>query len=366
MQQVTIITPIAPHHKDVFVRCADSVRAQTVQCRHLHMVDEEMRGPAYIRNLLLKQVKTPYVVFLDADDYLEPEFTDQCLRYIPAHGYTYTDWYMGDTVASTPDGAFWKVAWHLVTCLLHTDMVRFVGGFDETLPVMEDTKLFLEFDRYDYCGTKIPFPLVHYTDDGMRGKEGRKSGAVKKVKAELSRRYKVGCCGGKAANEPNRKPQGSRMANDVLVMPLWEGNRNIIGMITGRRYKRASRPMRIWMGRKDAQARPDLFRIIPQTKPKVKPPKADRQQDEKLSNANTLQSVLVNAGMLFVPPARDKIPVAANTEIKPDFKKLNVLAKGIYEDGKEKKEDERGQGNTHRITRQHTKADSGATISISQ
>ena len=77
--QVTVITPVAKHHEQQFVRCADSVRKQTIECRHLHMIDTEGKGPGFIRNKLLEQVKTKFVVFLDADDYLEPKFIEECI-----------------------------------------------------------------------------------------------------------------------------------------------------------------------------------------------------------------------------------------------------------------------------------------------
>jgi hypothetical protein len=348
MQQVTIITPIAPHHKNLFVRCADSVRAQTVQCRHLHAVDEKGKGPAHIRNELLKQVTTPYVVFLDADDYLEPEFIDQCLRHIPPHKYVYTDWFQGEKVMSTPHGQFWDSAWHLVTCLLHTDMVRIVGGFDENLPVMEDTKMFLEFDKYDYCGVQVPYPLVHYTNNGRRSQEGRDSGEYLKVKAQFTRSFRVTCCGD-AGKDINRHPVGKRLPGDVLVMALWTGNRNVIGAVTGRPYPRSSVPKRMWMNPKDAQARSDLFRIIPQVKPKATPKKVNRQQAKK---ARTIQDMLVETGMLFVPELPQLSPVAADTQITPNFAKLNEIAQRIYH-GKAKE-----QSVSHRHTEKRIEPDS--------
>jgi hypothetical protein len=324
--QVTVITPIAPHHEKQFVRCADSVRKQTVECRHLHMVDTEMRGPAYIRNRLLEDVKTPYVVFLDADDYLEPEFAEECLRAIEPGHYVYTNWLQGTEEKETPDGAFWDIAWHLVTCLLDTYMVRLVGGFDETLPVMEDTKLFLQFDKYAYCGIKLKKPLVHYTNEGRRGKEGRANGDVAKVKEMLSRRFRVACCGS-ANNKPNNTPVGKKMDGDVLVLALWQGNRQVMGQVTNRRYGRAALPRRIWMDERDALVRPDLFRIMNKKPEIVKSKKAIRRRVKK---PKTFADMLHAAGMLDLPVDSANVLPVADGIINPDFEKLNEIAQRIY------------------------------------
>jgi len=323
--QVTIITPIAPHHQDSFVRAADSVRKQTVPCRHLHMVDDEMRGPAFIRNKLLQEVKTPFVVFLDADDYLEPDFIYECLRVVRPDRYVYTDWYQGKEVKSTPKGAFWDTAWHLITCLLHTDYVRLVGGFDEMLPVMEDTKLFLEFDKVDYCGIQIKKPLVHYTNEGRRSVEGRASGEVKNVKAWLARRYRVACCG--ADIKMDRTPIGTKRPGDVLVMPLWEGNRTITGLMTGRRYGRGAKPRKVWMSPKDAKARPDLYFILPNEMEPPKPKKAISATPE-VKKPRSFLDMLVASNVLRLP-YEAPLPITA-TEITPDFNKLNEIAQRIY------------------------------------
>jgi len=322
--QVTIITPIAPWHEGVFVRCADSVHKQTIPCRHLHMVDTEQRGPGYIRNLLLKQVKTKFVVFLDADDYLEPDFVYECLKASTPDRYVYTNWYQGTEEKETPDGAFWDTAWHLVTCLIHTSMITLAGGFNEDLQAMEDTELFLKFDEYAYCGTKVQKPLVHYTNDGKRSSTARSNGLFSKIRAEFSRRYRVGCCGGKV-NTNNLVPIGKRLPGDILVMPLWEGNRNVVGQITGRRYGRAAKTRKVWMDRKDVVIRPDLYYVLPEPTTVIEPKKVVRQRVTKpLTFADMLQA----AGVLEIP-AEAPLPVVA-TDINPNHAKLNSIAQRIY------------------------------------
>lgn len=339
MTDVTVITPIAKHHQDVFVRCADSVRRQTLYVRHLHMVDEEGKGPGAIRNQLLEQVRTKYVIFLDADDYLEPTFVERCYAHNDPEHYVYTNWLEGETEKSTPEGAFWDTAWHLVTCLIHTDMMRLVGGFDEQLAAMEDTDLFLKFDTYNYCGICVPEPLVHYTNQGRRSADARAQGLNEQIKRTLFGRYRVGCCN--KSDQTVRPPVGAKVPGDVLVMALWQGNQFTGGAVTGRRYPRASRPMKLWVNFDDAVARPDLYKIFP---PKDKPKKVSRQpvKPVKLKRPRSFADMLHAAGMLEYKDENPIfVPSLVAADLKPDYEKLNEIAMRIYKTHEEIKSEQR-------------------------
>jgi hypothetical protein len=325
--QVTVITPIAPHHEKQFVRCADSVRKQTIECRHLHMVDTGLRGPAYIRNLLLEQVRTKFVVFLDADDYLEPTFVEECMKASTPESYVATDWYESGQVKSKPSNTFWGAVWHLVTCLIHTDMARIVKGFNEKFPAMEDTEFFLKLHQFKYCATRVKKPLLHYTNEGKRSNHARQKNMVEGIKQELSRRFQVGCCS-EANNQNGPRPAvGKKMPGDVEVMALWEGNQVTGGAMTGRRYQRASRPMKIWIDPQDALARPDLYRIIPPATKVNFPKKVSRRRVKK---PKTFADMLHAAGMLELPGGSANVLPVADGIINPDFEKLNEIAQRIY------------------------------------
>ena len=325
--QVTVITPIAKHHEKQFVRCADSVRKQTAECRHLHMIDTDGKGPAYIRNKLLEQVRTKFVVFLDADDYLEPTFVYECLKASTPDRYVYTDWYQNGEAKTSPKGQYWNTAWHMITCLIHTDMMKIVGGFNEKLGAMEDTDLFLRFDEYAYCGIKVKEPLVHYTNEGRRAKEGRQSGATADAKRGFVGRYKVGCCSDDDGNtqQRTRPAVGKRLANDVEVVALWQGNMVTGGAASGRRYPRASRPMKLWIDPRDAALRPDLYRILPQPTV-IDPPKAIRR---RVKRPRTFADMLYAAGVLDYAPGTSNVLPVADGEISPDYTKLNDIAQRI-------------------------------------
>ena len=331
MTDVTVITPIAPHHQELFPRCRASVEQQTVAVRHLHMVDHKKRGPGYIRNQLLKQVETEYVVFLDADDYLEPTFVEECLDVVEPHGYVYTNWWEGDTEKEMTDGEGWDKSWHLVTCLIHTDMVRIAGGFDETMIAMEDTDLFLKFDGYAYCGIKVDKSLVNYTNDGKRSKDARNDKLIPGIKRQLSGKYiNMGCCSDKNNPTGARPAVGQKAPGDVQVMALWQGNQVTGGAVTGRRYQRASRPMRLWVDPRDAKAAPHLYRVIPpkKKKSKKKPPTLPKPTPEQRGGAMTFGDMLVRAGVAELPKEAP-LPVMPAI-LSPNFNKVNEIAQRIY------------------------------------
>lgn len=352
--QVTVITPIAPHHEAQFVRCADSVRKQTIECRHLHMIDKDKRGPAHIRNKLLEQVRTEFVVFLDADDYLEPTFIEECLEASEPERYVFTDWFEGDKVKATLKGKFWDTTWHLITCLIHTDMMRLVKGFNEKLPAMEDTELFLKFDEFAYCGIQVNKPLVHYTNEGQRSKDARRDGLNAAIKQEFGRRFQVGCCNDANSQNGPRPPVGKKMPGDVQVMALWKGNQVTGGAATGRRYQRASRPMKLWMHPEDARLRPDLYRVLKQVEKPVKAnnPKPVRR---RLKKPRTFADMLHSAGMLDLPPGTANVLPVADGKITPDIEKLNTIAKRIYH--VESKPKRRSKGNSKAVGTRTPKPD---------
>lgn len=77
---ITIVTASIPPRAVKLQRAAESVASQTVECQHIHEVDHDRQGPAAMRNHLLEQVTTPFVGFLDDDDYLYPEWAERHLR----------------------------------------------------------------------------------------------------------------------------------------------------------------------------------------------------------------------------------------------------------------------------------------------
>lgn len=257
----SIIVPIAPYHAEIASRALASAHAQTVPCEVIAVSDTDGRGAGWARNQGLSRATAPFVVFLDADDELDPTFVERCAdRAMAAKRYVYTDWRMedGDTVKA-PDQPWVDGTWHTVTTLLPTRWARAVGGFDEALTGAEDTEFYVHLWKEGYRGCRLAEPLFLY------GKYGRRSSALKDspqyhaVMNLITQRYG-------ALNMTDVIPLGGELPplepGQVLVRPTWGGQRVERGVVTGKKYPRVDWNDIIVMDARDAEAMPRLYTII--------------------------------------------------------------------------------------------------------
>lgn len=337
MPDVTFIIPIGLSHKTVSARAIASVNAQTIPVLMLTMLDIQHQGPGALRNQMLKQVNTEFVTFLDADDWIEETFAEDCLaeyRRIGGGKYIYTDWidakgmFVRTPCLTGPNGhpipvpaqkPYCGGTWHPITTLLPTEWVKAVGGFDEQLPAVEDTDFFLKLCTTNHCGHRLDKPLFHYVPNGGRAAAFYQGTEQPRVMAELSKRYegKMGCCG----DDPKDvKPVGERQPGDVLARMRWHGNRKEHGTITGRMYPRGSFPATAWIDPRDAADMPDLWTVV------------DRPVDQ--SQGITTLEHLATLGMATIPqrPALQPDPPApvSPVEIKPDIQRVVSLARQTW------------------------------------
>lgn len=290
------------------------------------MLDEERQGPGVIRNRLLSRVTTPYVSFLDADDWLEPDFAEHMLSATQRASYAYSDWYLDDRVFEAPARAWCNGTFHLVTSVVPRELAIHVGGFDETLTAMEDTDFFLKFIIREWCGLRVPRPLVHYRAHGGRADAAHQSGIIQTIRAELTRRYggrPLGCCGNPI--QVDDTPIGTQQDGDVLAMALWGGNRPEYGRATGRRYPRMSYPHTTWVDPRDVQAAPQLWKIVAPDEV-ASPRPFDLSPSPAAKGIGALRLQLVKTeGIVEAPPAPARRSVAAI----PNFRKAKRLAGAI-------------------------------------
>lgn len=277
MTLLTFIIPIGKLHQDIAGRAIDSIVKQTVKCSYLGMVDTQQQGPAKLRNELLKQVKTPFVSFLDADDWIEPTFAADLIQEFERLNrayYIYPDWFKVDgSVVETPcltvNGqpvsselpAYCGGTWHPITTLLPTEWAMAVGGFDESLPADEDTDFYLKLCSTSHCGRRLAKPLFHYSPNGGRSLAYYQSEQFKVVKDILSKRYigkKSMCCG----DEKPLPPVGAKLDGDVQAMALWSGNHTTQGKATGRIYAYMSYPKTTWVSPLDIRAAPHEWKEV--------------------------------------------------------------------------------------------------------
>jgi glycosyltransferase involved in cell wall biosynthesis len=329
MNKVTFAIPVAPHHTDLLPRALASIEAQTVESVAMYMIDHDGEGPGAIRNAILSAVKTPYVVFLDADDWVDPRFVEDTLAAISGGSYVYTDWWQDDKYIHAPEKPWCGGTWHVITTLLPTALVRAVGGFDEDLPALEDTDFYLKMTTSQHCGIHLKRPLFHYGREGRRAKGVHDDGSVQELREIIRERYlyQMGCCGEKPVE--SGEPIGSKQAGDVLAQAKWAGNRIEYSRLSGRRYPRMSRPRITWVARADIDARPDLWREI------IEPAVTDEQRFVGLGG---FAQILREHGQMGRAPDNGRpAPVVTvpddfdRADIAPDFKGVIEIARGRLE-----------------------------------
>lgn len=339
MPDLTFIIPIGPAHQHLAQRALDSVAAQTVTCDVAALVDTDGVGPGVLRNRMLRDVQTPFSVFLDADDWVEPTFAAETLaeyQRIGGNRYIFTDWYDNRGVVvqtpclNGPDGyplavpdrqPYCNGTWHVLTTLLPTAWVREVGGFDEDMPGSEDTDFYLRLCTTLRCGHHLAKPLFHYAPNGGRARAFQEHPERGRFMALLTQRYggRMGCCGD---NGGPIKPVGGRQANDVLAMAQWRGNRTEVGRVTQRMYPRISFPRTAWVDPRDVAQSPTLWRQIEQPPPAAPPP------EPGLNLAGLAQAGLATVKRAAIPdyaPPKNE-PPPPPVQAKPDASRVLRLA----------------------------------------
>lgn len=285
MTLATAVIPVSPKHRDsgIYEDAIQSVRNQTVPTEFVTVFDTEGRGAAYARNQGMAQVTTPFCVFLDSDDILKPTFVEETIKVYRQGIYVYTDWVINGAIISTPEclKPFEAGMQHVVTVLLPVSAWRAVGGFDETLDVLEDEDFYTKLHAYGWCGVRCSEPLITYrrhhgaslvNKDHVSLETMRERVAAKA--ALFHQRYwryanmaqDCGCISASTKTQIG----GTRQANDVLVETLYTPQK-VEGVITGRLYPRAGLGKPLWVHIDDAKSRPDMFRIIAENPEKLSP-----------------------------------------------------------------------------------------------
>lgn len=316
MTDVTVLIPYAPEHDTLVSQAIASVEMQTLPTEFVAMEDTDRHGPGWVRNRLLTGITTEYVLFLDADDWLEQNAIELMRGAIQPGRYVYSDWYVNGVHQQAPDQPWCQAGtWHCITCLCATDDVLRVGGFDERLPVMEDTDFWLKMNIDGVCGRRVTKPLFHYSGEGIRSMPYHQNGKENEIKQVLMQRYgglPVGCCG--QAPVLDTRPQGKKQAGDVLAMALWGGNHVERGRATGRRYPRMSYPKVAWVSPHDIKKSPRLWRRVEVGKEEV--------NEKQYVGVEGYAEAMIAAGIITPAP---KMPEPTPVENMPvDYKLLNV------------------------------------------
>jgi len=264
MADVTIVIPYADYHETNLLTAVGSAQAQTVPVEIVVVRDTERWGAGRARNRGLELVQTEFVVFLDADDLIAPTFVEQCLAHFDGRRYVFTDWWKTGEVVAAPDCPWTNKSWHCITALVPTTWARDVGGFDETLDGGEDTHFYLKLIAAGHCGRRVREPLFVYGADGQRARAfvhgPTYAATMARFTTEFGGRDIMSCCGETTA--PADAPTGEKQGDDIAAYAIWGGNRAVRGTITARLYPRTGNGKVAWVDRRDAQARPDLWRPV--------------------------------------------------------------------------------------------------------
>jgi len=266
---VSIIIPVAPYHLGMVEGAIASANAQTIPCDVIAIEDTQRQGAGYARNEGVSRAVTPFITFLDADDALRPDFVELTAAHYQRGRYVYVDDYQGASLHQTPDcGVYTDGTWHTITTLLPRAYFQAVGGFDESLPLLEDCELYLRLQAAGICGVRCPHPLLWYTKSGQRSKQFREDVKYRELYRSIYARYRgqvmgdCAKCGGNGAVKAN-VPNDGQQPGDLLVLTLYEPHVRF-GPVTGRQYPRPKGPdgYRLWVAPEDVAARPNWWRVV--------------------------------------------------------------------------------------------------------
>lgn len=282
MKLATVVIPISPQHWEMglYNEAVQSVEAQTIPTDYILVHDKDGKGAGWARNQGTSQVKTSFVIYLDADDLLHPNFVKRTLEKYQAGAFVYTDWMLGDVERQTPPtlSPFEHGQQHIITTLLPVAAWLSSGGFDENLPALEDEDFYRKLAAYGWCGIKCNGALVTYRRKNGFSKVNRDANdpdivdkTIKPLHALFDKRYgkfaMLYNCGKK---EKDITVVNKRENNDVLCEALYSPCTQV-GAASRRLYPRAGHGEPLWVDIEDANARPDLFRRIAANPQKIAP-----------------------------------------------------------------------------------------------
>lgn len=274
MQAVAdVIIPISIQHQDKALEAIASAEAQTIPVNVIPLIDYDERGAAWTRNEAVKRGSAPFLTFLDADDVLLSEFMAKTLaRWLEKRsGYVYTDWWRGQNIASAHEqNDMFDGMYHIITTLLPRRAFEYVGGFDTTLPTLEDEDLYRRLQSIGLCAWRVPEALVRYRAE--YGQSAAKRDALlpdmevffNRRDGHLRGKHMCNCSNAGAVPPANDSIYGAQIAGDVLAMPLYTPRRVSSPTQQGRTYERPLMGYPIWVNPADIIARPNMWQPVAQ------------------------------------------------------------------------------------------------------
>ena len=145
---------------------------------NIKIVHQENQGPSSARNNGVLNSKGEFVLPLDADDTIQPDYIQLCVNILknnktvsPVYCDTHHIGQM-QGIEQRPEWSFEKLRQgpFIVNCsMFHREAFEICGGYDVSLKGWEDYDLWIRMGLNGYSGKRIPKPLFvyfHHESDG--------------------------------------------------------------------------------------------------------------------------------------------------------------------------------------------------------
>jgi glycosyltransferase involved in cell wall biosynthesis len=156
---------------------------------NLKVIHQENRGPSSARNLGIQNSIGEFILPLDADDIIYPDYLQSCINIIKKDimiSPVYCDTHHIGLMQGVEKRPEWSMEQlkrgnYIVNCsMFRRDAFEKCGGYDESLKGWEDYDLWLRMGINGYIGKRIPKPLFiyfHHENDGTVSTEANKNQA---------------------------------------------------------------------------------------------------------------------------------------------------------------------------------------------
>jgi len=137
----------------------------------IRVINQENRGIIATKNRGLEEAKGDWIIFLDADDFMEPTYIEKCISLARREraDLVYTDM----RLFGAKNEVFRSIKYSRSilhrnnfihnSSLMRLDFVRSVGGYkDEMKDGYEDWELYLTLDEAEMRASHVPEPLLNY------------------------------------------------------------------------------------------------------------------------------------------------------------------------------------------------------------
>lgn len=339
--EISVIIPVGANHTHLLGDALDSLEAQTfkkwevicvfdscivppsllVSHPYIRIESSSGKGAGAARNKGVKQARGEYLLFLDADDWLEPEALQVLLDTHKRTGMiAYSD-YVGHAIINgellhqldregrllsyNPKNQEAQIAyqafdydceimlrqpeinergefyvWCNVSSLLPKRWHEEIGGFSEEMESWEDWHYWLKLARKGKCFTRVRQRLLNYriytgTRRSLANSESEPSRQlaqklVQYIRSDFERGEKPVCgsCGGSSQPMQSPVPMMSAPANspDEMIMVILNdgkrGDHGIVGHSTQKDYGYRRHGEEFLMHRRDLEMQPHLFILV--------------------------------------------------------------------------------------------------------